>query len=189
VSDRAAWLEEWCPECGAAPGSRCRQLARRRHPSPAASLHVARGWRARRCPTCKAWPAELCHTPSGCEASGTHVARLRPGRGELYGDAVWEELERRGIALAVIAFSGRAGKGGSLEAITLVRVDGEELVNVEQSRWPAPLADALKAPVWDRYGAFAGQPAIWGTVRWTVAERRIAIAGRRGGDGFEEVVS
>jgi hypothetical protein len=25
VSDRQAWLEEWCPQCRAAPGARCRE--------------------------------------------------------------------------------------------------------------------------------------------------------------------
>ena len=53
MSDRALWLEKWCPTCRAAPGARCRvhYLSKTRPPTP---LHVARGWRARSCPTCKA---------------------------------------------------------------------------------------------------------------------------------------
>jgi len=99
---------------------------------------------------------------------------------------VWEELERRGAAIAVVPFSGRAGGGGTTGTITLSRLKGDELIDVE--RWSArdELAFGLEGPVWDRYGKFAGDPWIRGTVTWTVAERRILIAGRRGGDAFEE---
>jgi hypothetical protein len=117
------------------------------------------------------------------------VARLRAGRVELLlRDAVWEELERRGISLAVIAFSGRAAKGGKVESITHTVVDREQPGNLERWRWPVAVVCALEAPVWDRLGAFAGQPTIRGTVKWTVAERRLVIAGRRGDERFEEVV-
>lgn len=44
-----------------------------------ARLQIARGWRGRGCPTCKAPPGEGCTTPSGREASHIHAARLRPG--------------------------------------------------------------------------------------------------------------
>jgi hypothetical protein len=118
LSDRRAWLDEWCPHCWAAPGSRCRQdrYSSRKRPSPAACLHVARGWRARRCPTCKALPGDPCHTPSGREASHSHAARSRPGRRELAArQAVWEELERRGATVAVVPFAGGAGTGERLE--------------------------------------------------------------------------
>jgi hypothetical protein len=46
-----------------------------------------------------------------------------------------------------------------------------------------PLVHALEASLWDRYGTFAGQPAVRGTIRWTVAGRRIVIAGWRGHRG------
>lgn len=99
---------------------------------------------------------------------------------------VWEELERRGVAVAVVPFSVRAGAGGRTGTITLGRVDAHDLVDVE--RWSAQdeLALALEGPVWDRYGQFAGHPWIRGAVTWTHAERRILIAGRRGGETFEE---
>jgi hypothetical protein len=85
------------------------------------------------------------------------VTSLRPGRDELaLRDAVWEGLERRGIALAVIAFSGRAGKGGKVESITHTVVGREQPVNLERWRWPVAVVCALEAPVWDRFGAFAG---------------------------------
>jgi hypothetical protein len=187
VSDRALWLEEWCPTCRAAPGSRCRSPYYRKA-RPPTGLHVARGWRARPCPTSKAAAGHPCRTPSGREASHTHEARLRPGGRELLSsEAVWQELEARGATLATVLFSGRAGRGGRIERIALSRVDGDELIDIE--RWTSrELGHALEAPVWDRFGSFAGQPPIAGTVRWTTADRRVVIEGRRGDARFEELV-
>lgn len=51
------------------------------------------------------------------------------------------------------------------------------------------LALALEGEVWDRYGQFAGHPRIRATVRWTVADRCIVIAGQRGGQAFEETLA
>ena len=100
---------------------------------------------------------------------------------------MWEELQRRAAMIAVVPFTGRAGLGGTTGIITISRLEGDELVDVE--RWTSRdhLAVALEGPVWDRYGSFAGQPRIRGTVAWTVAERRILITGRRGDRAFEEV--
>lgn len=188
MSDRALWLEEWCPTCRAAPGTRCR-VPYYRKTRPPTRLHVARGWRARACPTCKAVAGDPCRTPSGREASRTHDARLRPGRRELLtGEAVWHELEARGATLAIVPFSGRAGHGGLIDRIVLSQVDGDELVDVEQSTGGDELCHALEAPVWDRFGWFAGQPPIAGTVSWTTADRRVVIEGRRGDARFEELV-
>lgn len=117
MSDRSAWLEQWCPTCHAAPGARCgRWLWGRRGTRgrvvPIAHLHVARGWLERPCPTCKAPAGERCSAPTGREASRVHTARLRPARRELvWRPAVWEELERRGATVAVVPFWGRAGSG------------------------------------------------------------------------------
>jgi len=99
---------------------------------------------------------------------------------------VWEELERRGVTRAVVPFSGRAGPGGTTGAITLSLVVAGDLVDVERWTGGDELALALEGPVWDRYGHFAGHPLIRGTVTWVVADRRILIAGRRGGETFEE---
>jgi hypothetical protein len=179
VSDRALWLEEWCPTCRVAPGARCRTpfLCKTRTPT---RLHIARGWRARPCPTCKAPAAEPCQTPSGREASRTHEARLRP--------AVWDELAERGATVAVVPFSGRAGRSGRVDRIVLSRLDDDELVDVEQWIGRDELCYALEAPIWDRFGSFAGQPQIAGTVVWTTADRRVVIEGRGGGKRFEELV-
>ncbi len=125
-------------------------------------MHVARGWRGRRCPTCKAVPGERCRTPTGREATQIHSARLRPGRGELFGAEVWEELERRGATIAEVPFCGRAGRGGQTEVIRLSRCEGGEMVDVERWTFRDELAYALEALVWDRYGAFAGHPLIRG---------------------------
>jgi hypothetical protein len=150
-------------------------------------MHVARGWRERPCPTCKAPSGDPCHTPSGREASRPHTARLRPGRRELAGrEAVWEELERRGATVAVVPFSGRAGLGGTTGTITLSGFAGDELVDVERWTGRDELALALEGPVSDRYCRFAGHPWIRGTVTWSLTDRCILITGRRGDEAFEE---
>jgi hypothetical protein len=96
------------------------------------------------------------------------------------------ELERRGATVAVVPFSGRAGRGGTTETITLSGFAGDELVDVERWSGRDELALALEGPVWDRYGQFFGHPWIRGTVTWTLADRCILIAGQRGGEAFEE---
>lgn len=56
------------------------------------------------------------------------------------------------------------------------------MVGYEQAQTP-PVAELQR----DR--ALAGQPPIRGTVTWMLAYRSIVIAGRRGGEAFEEVVA
>lgn len=193
MSSRRVWLEEPCPRSGAAVGARCcewrwgpRTCAARC--TPLSRLHVARGWRGRACRTCKAPPDEACTTSSGRAASHIHAARLCSGQHELLGrDAAWNELKRRGASL-VVPFSGRAGGGGYTDPIRLSRIEEGQLVDVE--RWPSrdELMYVLEAPVWDRYGFFAGQPWIRGDVIWTLEDSRVVIAGTRGDARFEEDV-
>jgi hypothetical protein len=117
------------------------------------------------------------------------VARLRPGQRELLsGEPVWQELESRGATIATVPFSGRAGRGGRTDRIVLARFDRDELVDVERWTGRDELCHALEAPIWDRFGSFAGQPLIAGTVIWTAADRRVVIEGRRGDKRFEELV-
>ena len=191
MSDRRDWLTQWCPECWAAPGARCRLKSWKSSGARAAThLHIARGWRERSCPTCHASTGEPCRTPSGREASRVHAARLRPARYELLAaQAVWDELERRNATIAVVPFSGRAGRGGSTATITLSRGENDELVDVQ--RWTSrdELAYALEAPVWDRFGMFAGQPLIRGEVIWSVEYHTVVILGTRGDQRFEEAVA
>jgi hypothetical protein len=91
--------------------------------------------------------------------------------------------------VAVVPFSGRAGRGGTTGAVRLSYLEGHDLVDVELCRGRDELALALEGPVWDRYGSFAGQAWIRGTVTWMLAERCIEIAGQRGGEAFKEVLA
>jgi hypothetical protein len=70
----------------------------------------------------------------------------------------------------------------------LSRIIGDELVDIELWTARDELTYALEAPVWDRYGMFAGQPAIRGDVIWALADRTVVIVGTRGGTRFEEAV-
>jgi hypothetical protein len=89
-------------------------------------------------------------TPSGREACHARTARLRPGRHEVIsGDPVWQELERRGAAIAVVPFIGRRGPGHT-DRIVLSRIDGDELVDVERWTGRHELCYALETPVRDR---------------------------------------
>ena len=186
MSDRAIWLAEWCPTCRAAPGARCRSAFHRRT-RPLTRLHVSRGWRARRCPTCHAHEGERCATPSGRDASAPHTARLRPSRTELLvTDAVFAELDRLGVVSAAASFDGRSGAGGHVGRVALTRLVDGSLVESELGWAHDELAFAVAAPVWDRFGSFAGQPRIEGRVRWDALGRLVLISGRRGHDRFEE---
>jgi hypothetical protein len=98
-------------------------------------------------------------------------------------------MERRGATGAIVSFGGRAGVGGRTEAITLWRLEGGELVEVE--RWTYSrdeLCYALEAPVWERFGTFVGHPVIRGEVIWSAQDRSVVISGRRGERRFEELV-
>ena len=182
--DRGLWLLECCPACGASPGARCRPA---RGASRQPILHVARGWRQRRCPVCPAGPGEACVSPSGRTASGPHAARRGPARGELSViEEVWRALERVSATVARVRFAGGGGTRASVETVVAAAGGGE------LARWRAgesELGDALAAPVWARYGAFRGQPPITGTLCWSVAERSITLAGRRGSERFAEILA
>ncbi len=186
MSDRRVWLEESCPSCGARAGLRCQ--TGRYGAKPSRVLHGARGWRHRLCPSCKARPGELCRTPTGRQASQPHTARLSYGRRELSADEdVWRELERWGASVALVRFSGGGGHPGSVAAVSLEDADKKEL-----ARWgngEGELAEALAAPIWGRYALFRGHPRITGLVMWDAAERQVVVAGERGGQRFDEVLS
>ena len=193
MSDRQAWLEEWCPQCRAAPGQRCGEHRFKLDRSaarflPSHGLHVARGWSGRPCPTCRASAGERCQTPTGREASRIHLARLRPTRGELFGTAVWDALDLLEVAVAAVPFSGRSGRGGEIDRVRYSRREGKVLVELD--RWVPrdELAFALEAPVWDRFGTFAGHPLIRGVVTWNSESRLVVVSGKRGDERFEEIV-
>jgi hypothetical protein len=99
---------------------------------------------------------------------------------------MWDELARRQVSVATVPFRGRAGQGGEIEVIRLQRLRDEE--SREVRLWPdgEELASALAAPVWGRFGTFAGHPLVRAEVIWTVDRRSVVIAGRRGERRFEE---
>jgi hypothetical protein len=183
--DRRLWLSEPCPSCGARSGLRCQTS--RYGGRPMRWLHGARGWHQRPCPTCKAGPRELCQTPTGRRAGQPHTARLGPARRELLADEpVWEELEQWRASVALVRFCG-GGNPGSISAVTLESQDGKEL-----ARWSsgeAELPKALTAPIWGRYALFRGQPRITGLLMWDARARSIQVAGQRGGQKFDEMLS
>jgi hypothetical protein len=102
---------------------------------------------------------------------------------------VWAELERRGATIVTVPFWGRAGAGGHTDRITLLRSGGEALVEVE--RWSSrdELCHALEAPIWERFGTFAGHPLIRGEVIWLSAGHAVEIVATRGDKPFQECVS
>ena len=69
---------------------------------------------------------------------------------------MWGELERRGATAAVVPFWGRAGRGGRTDVIRLLRLEGEQLVEVERWTGRDELCYALEAPVWDRFARSLG---------------------------------
>jgi hypothetical protein len=138
--------------------------------------------------TCKASPGGRCVTSTGREAAQVHIARLRPTRGELvWRPAVREELERRGATVAIVPFSGWAGRSGRTDTIKLLWSVGEELIDVD--RWTSrdELCYALEAPVWDCFGTFIGHPQVRGEIVWSAENRCVVIRGRRGDRQFEEL--
>jgi hypothetical protein len=86
-----------------------------------------------------------------------------------------------------VPFSGRASSGGQTDTITLLRVEGDELTEVERRTSRDEPCHALEAPVWDRFGTFAGHPRVAGEVVWFAEDRRVLIRGRGGHSQFEEL--
>ena len=187
MSDRQLWLEEPCPTCGARSGLRCQTS--RYGGKPIA--FVAR--RARLAtplvPDLQGAAGASCarRRPAGAPASRTRRV-LQRGRRELFAEEqVWEELERWEAAVALVRFSGGGGNQGSIAAVTL-----EDAKKRELARWGSgegELPEALAAPMWGRYALFRGHPRISGLLMWDVQERQVVIAGERGGQKFEELVS
>jgi hypothetical protein len=89
-----------------------------------------------------------------------------------------------GAQLALVRFSGGGGRPGTLERVSLeAQGSAPRLVDASEE-----LAGALAAPVWGRYGSFRGQPPIAATLRWSVAERSLMLAGTRGTERLQEIL-
>jgi hypothetical protein len=126
-------------------------------------------------------------TPTDRGAARAHAARLAPARGELLNrEDVWTELGRRGATIATVPFSGRAGTAGRTARIVLLRVEDGTLAEVESWSSRDELCYALEAPVWARFGSFAGQPFVTGELVWLAEERAVEIIATRGGRRFQE---
>jgi hypothetical protein len=78
-----------------------------------------------------------------------HDARLALAHYELAPAAVWKSLARDACESVVVSFHGRAGLGGTVEAVTYHRRVASDLV-YERYWWRDELAYALEAPVWER---------------------------------------
>lgn len=102
---------------------------------------------------------------------------------------MWEELGRREATVAIVPFWGHAGRGGHTDTITLLRLAGEELAEVERWTGRDELCRALEAPVWERFGTFVGHPLVRGEVIWTANDRCVAIRGKRGERSFQELLT
>ena len=89
--------------------------------------------------------------------------------------------------MALVRFSGGGGNPGSISAVTLENEDGEQLACWSSAEEALP--EALAAPIWGRYALFRGQPRITGLLMWDARARSIAIAGKRGGQKFDEILS
>lgn len=92
---------------------------------------------------------------------------------------VWAEMEKRGAIKAIIEFSGGHDEGGA-DAITLTMGDGskESLEtwrneNDDEGR----LITYLQDPLYDRWGSFAGEFSVYGTIEWNVTTRKVTLDG------------
>ena len=191
MSDRLAWLEQWCPECHAAPGARCTRWRSGRgaaagrswsHISTSlaagSSVRVRRARQGRRALRDADRPGGFAR-PRGATAAGA----VRAGRGGRRSGRSWSAGVRPS---PIVPFSGRAGVGRRTDTITLLRPEGEELVEVE--RWTGSRR-ALSRARGARLGslrhlrrASAGR----GEVIWSAEDRCVVIRGTRGERPFEE---
>ncbi len=96
------------------------------------------------------------------------------------------ELERRELIEAVVPFCCQSGGGWTTHSVRL-RSDRPSLGYVTSCPADDELLFALAEPLWAQCGFFAGQSAR-GEVVWNVQDRRVTIAGTRGGQPFREEV-
>jgi hypothetical protein len=107
-------------------------------------------------------------------------------------DGVFAALKSKGIAKVLVHYSGGNDEGG-VNQIELFDANGENIGEMQEyyggtSVWdeatntykPAPppsddqrLAEALGAPVYNKYGGFAGEYYVDGIVTWDVVNKKI----------------
>ena len=99
---------------------------------------------------------------------------------------VWAEMEKRGAINATIEFSGGHDEGGA-DSITLTMGDGSKesletwrAENDDEGRLITYLQDQL----YDRWGSFAGEFSVYGTIEWDVTERKVVLDGSESVEEF-----
>jgi hypothetical protein len=118
------------------------------------------------------------------------------GENKMSKSEIWAALEKKNAAKAVVHFSGGNDEGG-VGNIFLLDVNGKKIEELQEeyvsSEYNAKtgqyeekekktenglLADALSAPVYSKYGSFAGEFYVSGTITYDVKERKIKNSGR-----------
>lgn len=97
----------------------------------------------------------------------------------------FELMAEAGVARAAVEFSGGNDEGG-VDAIRLYDADGKEVRSLEgweetYAKSRGDLVRELERPVDDKYGSFAGDFYVRGTVVWDLAARSCVM------DGEEQV--
>jgi hypothetical protein len=86
-------------------------------------------------------------------------------------------LKKKGIEKVTVKFSGGHDSGGTDGIEFEVLGETVQWTEKEVDTIRVGLFDALEAPVWDRYGSFAGEFNVYGEVVWDVKEEKVHIRG------------
>lgn len=123
-------------------------------------------------------------------------------------DETFAELAKRGFAKVVVHYSGGNDEGGVDQDIELLLANGQLGDTMSEPTWPAQwdgqkwleptevteddrLAHDLCAPVYDKWGGFAGDFCTDGTITWDVTARTVTDSGEIGETaytGYEDEV-
>jgi hypothetical protein len=107
-------------------------------------------------------------------------------------DQVFAELAKRGIAKAVVHFSGGEDEGGVDAPIALLDSSDKVMNQMEECYDDRPvgidkqLSKALCAPVYDKYYSFAGEYYVHGQLVWNVADRKVLLDGEESHSTYED---
>ena len=86
-------------------------------------------------------------------------------------------LKKKCIEKVTVKFSGGHDSGGTDGIEFEVLGETVQWTEKEVDTIKEGLCDALEAPVWDRYGSFAGEYNVDGEVVWDVKEGKVYIKG------------
>lgn len=114
---------------------------------------------------------------------------------------LWAELRKRGVAKVSVEFSGGGDEGG-VGDITLFNAAGEEIGTLEERypvwngkewvhKYPSDpdlvLVETLCSPVYEKYGTFAGEFYVSGTVDYDVEAGTVKMSYSETVEEWEEV--